>query len=182
MILHPQARYQGAINQAIRESPSFVWPTSIDTSITTVADQRRYALSGVTDLVDRDGLRKVWVEDDDDAHFYERGRYHIEDDAGTLTLVFHEDPDAAGLTVRLEYYAEAAELDCADPTDTTALDREWLLARAMTLLLLEADPRMEDPGWLTNALNTWDMKRQAREQQLRPQHRSKHKALTRRWS
>jgi hypothetical protein len=182
MVKHAERRYQEAVAQAMREAPIFMWPTAIDTSLTTVDDQRRYSLAGITDLDERDQLRAVWVEDDDDEHYYQRGRWHVEDDEGTLTLVFQEDPDDADLTIKLEYYPTIAALDCTDQTDTTDLDRDWLIARAMTLLLLEADPQLEDPTWLAAMLNTWDLKRQSREAQLRPRNRSKRKTVTRRWS
>ena len=182
MVKHPESRYQAAVAQAMREAPIHIWPTDINTSLTTVDEQRRYALAAITDLDEVRQLLSVWMEDTDDGHFYQRGRWHVEDDAGTLTLVFHEDPDEAWLTIRLEYAPTMAALDCADPTDTTNLDRDWLIARAMTVLLLEADPQIEDPAWLMAQLNTWDLKRQARESQLRPKHRSKRKTVTQRWS
>jgi hypothetical protein len=87
----------------------------------------------------------------------------VEDALGVLTLVLDEDPPEADRTILVKYILPHEALDCTDDEDETTLDREWLLARAMTLLLLEADPMLEDAGYIERELQRWDAVRQARE-------------------
>ena len=152
-----ETRYRGAVNQAIREAPRALWLVDIDTSITTVDDTRRYALAALTTITKPDQVQRISLEGSDD-HYYPLGRWHVEDDAGTLTLVTHENPPDEDLTIRIEYVKPWTVLDCTG-TGTTALDPDWLIAKAMTVLLLESDPSLVDAAWLTFQLQVWDAQR-----------------------
>jgi len=164
-LFHPEARYQEIVNQVIAEAPRSMWQRDVDTSLTTVLQQRRYSMAAITAITETRQVRRVFVEDPD-GHDYEIGRWRVENDLGTLTLVLDEDPPAADRDLLIEYIAPHDTLDCTDDTDTTTLDREWLLARAMTALLLEADPQLEDPKLIAADLQRWDAIRQAREQEV----------------
>lgn len=179
---HHDTRYQELLNQAIREAPRSLWRRDVDTSLVTIEETRRYSLAALTEITEARQVRRVFVEASDE-HEYEIDRWQVENDLGTLTLVLDEDPAAADRTIRLEYVRAHDTLDCTDLTDTTLVDREWLLARAMVLLLMEADPTLEDPRWLANQLQIWDATRQAREGQaaLRPRPRKARSNPGARW-
>lgn len=182
-IKHAEARYHAMVNRAIAEAPRTLWAQDVDTSLTTVAEQRRYSLAALTDITDTRQVLRVLVEGRDD-HFYEIGRWRIENAAGVLTLVLDEDPPAADRTMRIEYILPHEALDCTDDTDVTSLDREWLLAKAMTLLLLEADPTLEDANLIGRQLQHWDQVRAGREVEVgrRPAPSKARSAPASRWS
>ena len=171
-------RYQGAVNQAIRESPRPLWQVDIDTSIVTVDDTRRYALAALTTVTEANQVQRIWLEGSDD-HYYPLARWHVEDDAGTLTLVIHEDPPDEDLTIRIEYVEPWTALDCSG-SGTTDLDPDWLIAKAMTILLLEADPTLMDAAWLDRQLGVWDAKRMQVERE-QGRRRPASKAKTQAW-
>jgi len=83
---------------------------------------------------------------------------------GSFHLAFDEKPPEANRPVLLEYVAPYAQL--SSDTDATTIDKTWLLSRAMTLLILEADPAVEPPELLAQQLAYWDNLRQTREQEL----------------
>ena len=123
-------------------------------------------IAAVTAITQRAQVRTVWMEGSDD-HFYPIGRWHVEDELGTLTLVLDENPPEAGRVLRIESLRAHEELDCGDYDDVTTLDRQWILAKAATILLLEADPSVEDASYLAAEIQRWDMVRQGREAELR---------------
>lgn len=161
-IKHSDYAYESAINRAIQDAPMSFWQPQVDVSVSTVADQRRYALS-LTGLTQPNQVRRVWMDDVSD-YDLPLGRWQVEDDGGVLTLVLDSDPPEAGRVLSIEYLAPGSLL--VYPWDSTTLDVEWLLARAMTLLLLDADPQIEDPNLLGQQLTYWDALRQNREREL----------------
>lgn len=159
-----QGRYPEALNRAISLAPRPLWPQVVDTSLATVEEQRRYSLAALTDIVDTQQVRSVYIEGSDD-HYYEIERWQVEDNAGALTLVLDNDPADEGLTIKLVYITEPTQVDCTDQNLTIDIDREWVLAQAMTLLLLEADSQLtgEDPARIERQLVYWDQARAGRE-------------------
>lgn len=175
----PKERYDDAINQAIREVPQRFWQRNVDTSLTTVDEQRRYSLAALS-LAMRSQLKRAWMEDED-GHDLPIGRWEVEDDGGSFTLVLDEDPPEAGRTIAVEYLAPHAEL--ASDVSTTSLDQDWLTNKAATILLLEADPRLDDPRLTEGSLQRFDAMRQAREAELmRRERRPSGKIRTMAWS
>ena len=162
-LLHEATEYDDAINEAIRQVPEPIWLLNIDTSLTTVDDTRRYALAAISGLSQAWQVTRVWVEGDDD-HYYQLGRWHVEDDVGVLYLVLDEDPDAASRTIRLEHYRVHTPLT-NDSTANTA-DDDWVIYKATYLLLLDADPAAEDPARIQQDLGLYDGMRMQRERVL----------------
>lgn len=161
-------RYPEALNRAISMCPRSMWPQVVDTSLATVAEQRRYSLATLTDIVDTRQVQHIFMEGSDD-HYYEIERWRIEDNAGALTLVLDNDPRDADLTIKVVYITEPTQVDCEDHDLLIDIDREWVLAQAMALLLLEADPQLtgEDPGRIERQLTYWDQARAGRERTMR---------------
>jgi hypothetical protein len=178
MLKHSYRRYRAAVNEAIREAPRSLWRMTQDISLTTAEDTRRYTMALITTLEDAHDLRLVEIEGAD-GHYQPVGRWWVEGPPGDLTLRLDETP-TPDRTIMLHYVRRPDELDCEDEDDTTWLDREWLLAKAMTLLLLEADRQLEDPRHLSEQLQLWDGKRQAREAQ-EGRRWGPEKVRTRRW-
>jgi hypothetical protein len=161
-VKHPLPRYKEAVNQAIREAPPSMWQeVNSNTLIHTVEDQYEYDLSGVDYLTRPFQVRNVYIEDDD-GEPSEIGRWRIDSAGSALTLVLDSEPVELR-HVRIKYLSPWPALDCTDRDDTTALDREWIVFKAMTILLMEADPQREDPNWLAQQLTFRDAQRQARE-------------------
>jgi hypothetical protein len=139
-----EERYQRAVGEAIRQAPLCFWPRDIDTSLTIVEDTRRYALAGLTDIDDPEQVERIWLEGSDD-HFYPLSGWFVEDDAGTLTLVM-DRTWTEDRVIRMEFRVPHAQLSCsATATGTTGLEEDWLVAKAMTVLLEQADPELADP-------------------------------------
>lgn len=161
-MIHNENRYEAALNTAIQDYPMKLWARKIDTSLATIADTTRYSLAGLTDLTGAGQVRRIWMEDRD-GHDRRIGNWGIEDDEGALTLVLHKEPASASRTLTLEYRIPPTGL--VHPWDETELDRQWILARATTNLLLEADST-EDPRGIDADLQRWDAVRQAREREL----------------
>lgn len=157
---HPPARYEEAINKAVREWPRRLWLTQVDTSLTTADETKRYALAGLTDLDNPGQMLRVWI-DDEDSNPHQIGRWEVEDDKGTLTLVLDDDPTEASLTITLEY-----QVPPAWSGGSIDLDFDWIVAKAATALLLEADPDLEDPRLVQADIERFDAMRQAREADL----------------
>ena len=173
-----ESSYRAAVNEAIRQAPRPLWQVDIDTSIVTIDDTRRYALAALTTVTKPDQVQRVWMEGDDD-HEYPRDRWHVEDDAGTLTLVIHEDPPDEDLTIRIEYIKPWTVLDCTGVV-TTSLDPDWLIAKAMTILLMESDPTQVDSAWINWQLQVWDAERMQIERD-KGRRRPASKAKTQAW-
>jgi hypothetical protein len=163
----PEQQYNAAINQAIREAPRRFWQRNIDTALTTIDEQRRYSLAALS-LTQPSQLTRAWLEDDD-GHDLPMGRWGVEDDSGTYTLVLDEDPPDADLTITLEYLAPHTEL--TSDMQGTDLDQDWLIAKAATILLLETDPQLDDPRLMAQKLEYFDAMRQSRELELTRQTR-----------
>lgn len=163
-VLHPVEDYNNALNEALRRVPEPLWVADIDTSKVTIADTRRYSLATLTSITKPWQVRRVFLEDADDEHYYETGRWAIEDDAGVITLIFDEDPDEADLTIRLEY-VKAHTVLSADETVST-MDDDWAVAMATVLLLMQADSDMEDPRLIERDMARFDAARTSRESVL----------------
>lgn len=161
--LHTEGEYNRAINKALRDAPRALWRVEVDASLSTVAETRRYDLAALGGLETGDQVRALWVEDAN-GDYNQMGRWQVEDDDGTLTLVLDRDPWDADLGMQLEYLRPHAEL--ADDTTDATMDADWLLARAMTLLLVEADREQEPVELIQRDLQLWDAIRQTREQEL----------------
>lgn len=168
-IYHEYHRYRQIVNEAIAQAPRRLWKHAIDTSLSTTEDVRRYSLSTLTDIATPDQVLRVWLENSD-GNDVPIGRWYVEDNAGSLTLVLDEDPGDA-LTITLEYDYPYEYLDTTAYTDETDLDRQWLVAKAMSLLYAEADPALEPMDIISLQMRTWDQMRQGREQELRGQRR-----------
>jgi hypothetical protein len=164
---HGPERYHQVINQAIAATPRALWRMDQNEAIATLADTYRYSLAAVAGLSRPEQVVQVRYKASGGDVAVGFGPWGIEDDEGTLSLVIAE-PLAAGGTFQVSYLTPWSQLDCADLTDTTNLDAEWLLARAMTLLLAEADSLLtgEDPAEVARDLQYWDAIRQAREQEI----------------
>lgn len=123
-------------------------------------------MAGIAAIVAPDQVWQVFIDDaSDEAHELEIGRWFVEDDDGVLTLVLDNDPPDADRTITIYHIDPPSALDCEDEDETAEVDREWLLAKAMTILLTEADPTLESPEQIAQDLTIWDMRRQARERQ-----------------
>jgi len=180
-VKHAEERYREMVNRAIQEAPRSMWLRAADVSLATVANTRRYSLATVADITEpRQVFRVLMGDSSDEAHNLPIGRWEIEDDEGVLTLALDNDPPEAGRTLGLEYIYPHPALDCADAADVTTLDREWLLAKAMTCLLLEADPSLEPLDLIARDLAMWDAARSERERQQRTR-RAPSKARTHKW-
>ena len=179
-LLHSITDYDDAINEAIRQIPEPLWRLSVDSSLTTVAETRRYSLASLTDITQPWQVRRVWVEGDD-GHYYQIGRWEIEDDLGTLYLVLDEDPPAADRTIKLEYYAAHAALS-SDATAHT-FDDDWLVYKATAIMLMEADRDAEDAKAVQADLALFDGMRAQRERiLLARRNRTATKTRTQVWS
>lgn len=166
---HRKSRYESVVDQAQREVPKSMFKRDIDTSLVTIADTRRYSLVSLNDTLYRAyQLRAVHLENSSDGHFYPIGMWFVEDNYGVLMLVLDRDPVEAGLTIKLEYIRIPA---VTGGGVDMVVDEDWIEAKCMTQLLLEADPVREDPNWLGAQLQMWDAKRQALE--LKYRHRRK---------
>lgn len=178
-IKHSDIAYEQAINRALAMAPRELWALVVDTSLTTVAEQRRYTLSAISAITEAGQLLRAWMEDSD-GNDREIGGWEIEDNAGALTLVLDADPPEAGRTITVEYRGTPSEL--VYPWDSAGVDPQWVLYKAMTLLLLEADTMLEDPNILAADLQRWDALRQQREAELnRRARRAPSKIRTRAW-
>ena len=165
-IKHPLARYKDAVNQAIRECPRSMWQETWDESVVTVDDVRKYDLSALSGLTESRQVSGVWMETEAvDGRFLPIATWRVED-AGTFCYLVLDDDPPEGRKLRIRYLLAPAELDCDDRANVTIVDRDWLLAAAMTTLLMEADPTREDANWLAQQLSIWDAKRRAREAQV----------------
>ena len=179
---HPRWRYEELVNQAISETPRCLWRLEVDDSLLTVEETRRYSLAGLVDLERRDQVVRAWMEDTE-GHFLELADWWAEETTAGVTLALDEDPPEADRTIRVEYLRPHAALDCTDESDLTTADRQWVLARAMVLLLLEADADIEPPQLLQAELQRWDQVRAGRETELRGRERRKAtRARSHRWS
>lgn len=165
-VKHPKERYEAALNFAVSQYPLCLWQLTIDgTTLDTVADQCEYVLSGVSGLSRAEQLCRVWI-DDSEGIKRETGRWALHDNAGTLTLILDEVPSDA-YDITLEFRAIPPQM--SDPTDTTSVDDEWLLARALITILSEADWGAEDPQELATRMEAATNLLVVREQQLRAQ-------------
>jgi hypothetical protein len=162
-LLHSPDDYNDAINKATRRVPERLWQREIDITVVTVLLTRAYALAGLAGLTKPGQVRRVWLEDSAD-QYNEIGRWEVDDDGGTITLMLDEDPPAADRILRIEYLRPHAALT-DDGTDST-MDEDWLIAQTTVLLLLDADPRYEDPNLIAADLQRFDAARQAREREL----------------
>jgi hypothetical protein len=175
----PDARYGEALNNALDLYPRVLWPLTVDGStLDTVEDQYAYALSGLSDITEPWQVRRVWI-DDTTGTPHEIGRYEVQDNAGSLSLVLDEAPSGA-YDITLEYATSPDTM--SGPTDTTQADDDWLLAKAMVSLLGEADWAIKDPQQVLSQLEYWNARAVLREQQLRARRRRvSRKARTTAW-
>lgn len=175
----PVSRYEEALNRAIALYPMILWPFEIDGStLDTVKDQQEYDLSEISGLTTPAQVVRVWIDDSEDVR-REIGRYEVWDNAGSLTLFLDEAPDDA-YDITLEFHVAPSAL--SGPTDTTEVDDEWLLTRAMLLLLYEADLTAEDPQAIAMALQSWTAQLAQREMILfRQRTRRVRRARTTAW-
>lgn len=161
-LLHSITDYDDAINEAIRQIPEPLWRLSVNSTLTTVAETRRYSLATITAIDEPWQVHRVWMEGDDD-HYYQIGRWEVHEDV-TLLLVLDEDPPAADRTIKLEYYAAHAAL-AADVT-THTFDDDWIIYKATALMLMEADRDAEDAKVVQADLALFDGMRAQRERIL----------------
>ena len=110
---------------------------------------------------------RVWIDDSDGVR-REIGRYEVQDNAGTLTLVLDEPPDGA-YDITLEYLTAPDSELTGD--ETPFVDDDWLLAKAMLALAGEADWTINDPQQVVSRLEYWNARLLARERQLLAQRR-----------
>jgi len=161
-LLHSITDYDDAINEAIRQIPEPLWRLSVDNTLTTVAETRRYSLAAITAIDEPWQVYRVWMEGDDD-HYYQIGRWEVYEDV-TLLLVLDEDPPAADRTIKLEYYAAHAALS-SDATAHT-FDDDWIIYKATAIMLMEADRDAEDAKAVQADLALFDGMRAQRERIL----------------
>ena len=167
-IKRPDDRYGEALNNALDLYPLPLWTLNVDgTTLDTVEDTREYALSGIAAITSAEQVRRVWVDDSDGVK-HEIGRYEVQDNAGTLSLVLDEAPDDA-YDITIEYWTAPDSM--SNPTDTTDADNDWLLARATISLLGEADWSAENPQQVVSQLEYWNARVVMRERQLLAQRR-----------
>ena len=177
-IFHEEARYIQVIDEALREVPLQFWRTAIDTTVSTTANETDYSLAAIANLTFPGQVRRVWL-DDAQGDFYQVGRWEVADDEGVLALSFDREPPT-GRTVQLELLLPHPAL--ANATTTCTMDEDWVVARAMVNLLLEADSRYEEPTKTTQEIQWWDGKRLHRERELQGQTvRGAPKARTQEW-
>lgn len=179
MIQRPDARYGEALNYALSQYPRELWQLNVNgTTLDTVADQREYALAGITYLAAANQVRRVWIDDSDGVK-RETGRYEVQDNAGTLTLVLDEPPDGA-YDITIEYWRPPVEMSGA--FDKTTADDDWLLAKAMLALMGDADWTINDPQQVVAALQFWNARLMARQGQLlRERRRTSRRPRTTAW-
>jgi len=177
-IFHEPARYNQVIDEALREVPLPLWRTAIDTSVSTTADQTSYTLAAIGNLTMPGQVRRVWL-DDGQGEFDQVGRWEVIDDEGVLALSFDNEPPT-GRTIRLELFLPHPAL--ANDSTTCTMDEDWVVARAMVNLLLEADERYENPDNIAKEVQWWDGKRLHRERELQRQTvRGARKVRTQAW-
>jgi hypothetical protein len=159
---HPEARYREIVNRAISDAPMPLWKVVYDETIVADVDVREYSLATLTTITDPHQVARLWVEDDD-GWFHEMGEWEVLDNGAACLLVLYESPSADGLKFRIEYLKPWDALDCADVTETTDLDHEWIVSRGMVLLLAEANPQDEGERWLDLQRQVWEQRCKMRE-------------------
>jgi len=173
-VKHATERYLEIINFALAQAPMNLWRVDTDISVLSVADTTDYRLASLAAITNPRQVRRVWLHDGETPGQYNQlGNWTVEEDwAGTplireLHLVLDEAPGTAGRIIKIEYYRPHDEL--TDDSDvSTLIDWEWLMAKAMTLLLLEADPSFEPFEQMERDLKYWDAKRMEREALIMP--------------
>lgn len=175
----PDTRYGEVLNEAAQLYPRDLWPTAIDgTTLDTVADTTTYALGSVSNLTQAHQVRRIWI-DDSDGEPRQVGRFEIQDNAGTLSLVLDTAPDGA-YDITIEYHTPPTAM--SGGSDTTAVDDAWLLDRSMVILLLERDPNISDPQYVLTQLDYYRGQVAERERQLMGRRRrTSRRARTTRW-
>jgi hypothetical protein len=165
---HATARYLEIVNFALAQAPLHLWRVDLDTSLTTVADTAVYSLAAITGIAAPQHVRRVWLHDGETpGQYLPLGNWEVREDwsgtplARTLSLALDEIPGDAGRTIQVEYYRNQPEL--SDDEDLITTDWEWVMAKSMVLLLLEADPLLEDPQQIERDLKYWDAHRASRE-------------------
>jgi hypothetical protein len=162
---HAPRRYKEIVNQALADAPMTVWQLVKDESVTLYEGELEYDLGGLASLTNHAQVLRLWQEDAD-TDFHQIGHWEILDVEGYCVLMLDTDPIYDGGTLRLEYLKPWDQLDTTDPTDTTACDREWLLAKAMTLLYMEANIKEESEKWIMGQVQAWDDARKKREAKI----------------
>lgn len=180
-MLHDDARYNEVIDEAVRKVPQNLWLVDVDASVSTSAEVRRYDLSAIADLSNPGQVRRIFLEDSQGDN-REIARWQIEGTvAGTVTLELDNDPPEGGRDFRIEYLRPHA-VATGDVADLT-VDEDWLVCRAMVILLNEADPRYEPLDQTMTWLQYWDGKLRNREAELQRQLRTPaQKVRTWRWA
>jgi hypothetical protein len=166
---HPPERYREVVLQALADAPPTLWVPSMDTLIATVDDERAYSLANVDSLKEPNQLLRVWLASDDGDQI-EIGGWDTRDHGDFLYLYLDRQPPNPDWRLKIEYIRPHDAIDPNDREDVTTLDREWLLSRAMTLLLLEADPTYESAQMIQSDLASWDARRKTREAQIARRH------------
>lgn len=165
---HAGPRYGEVLNVALSAYPRVLWPLAVDgTTLDTVDGTFSYALSGIAAITDPEQVRRVWV-DNSDGEPIETGRYEIQDNAGSLSLVFDEEPDDA-YDITIEYRTPPDTMSSDE--DTTEADETWLLDRATWLLLTEADPSIEDPAYIATLIERYAQRWTLRDRELKAERR-----------
>ena len=173
-VKHATERYLEIVNFALAQAPMGLWRVDQDITTLSVADTTRYSLAALTAITNPRQVRRVWLHDGDTPGLYNQlGNWTVEEDwAGTplgkaLYLVLDTAPGTAGSIIKVEYYRPQDSL--TDDSDEIAIiDWEWLIAKGMTLLLLEADATLEPFEQIERDLKYWDSKRAEREALIMP--------------
>ena len=159
----PDARYGEALNTALAQYPFLLWSKTIDgTTLDTATDTRDYDLSGISYLTHASQVRRVWIDDSDGVR-REIGRYEVQGEDTTLTLVLDSAP-TADRDITIEFWTPPISMALA--ADENPTDDEWLLARAMLALMGEADWETEDPQLVISQVEYWNAVASNREAQL----------------
>ena len=162
----PEARYGEALNRALSFYPRILWALVVDgTTVDTTADTREIALSGISDISKADQVRRVWI-DDSDGEKRLVARLEVQDNDGAITIVLDTAPDDA-YDVTVEYQKPPTAMSGDSDNNTT--DDEWLIAKAMSLLLVEADWTIEEAEKVLTQLAEQRQAAQDRERYLRRQ-------------
>jgi len=169
-LFHNDEAYNRAINVAIDGMPFRLWRMAVDTSVSTSTSVKGYSLAGVTgfvnDLDEAGQVVRVEMEDSYGDDYLEIGRCEVVDDEGVLTLELDEYPPEAGRTLRIHWKEKPALTSAAWDSATVPVDDGWVEARAMVLLLGDANPRYESPEQLAKDLSYWGGRLYEREAHL----------------
>jgi PKD repeat protein len=167
---HPEERYKEVVTQAVNRSPSSLWQTDY-VDIKTESDQYWYQLESAVqkpEHVKRVLVHRIVGTDTEEEVI---GRWTTEFGQDGYVYLQLDEPTYDGCILRVEY-AQYPDFPACTYAITLPIDREWVLCRATTLLLMEADPVLEPPELIERDLQYWDAKRVAREAEVVPRPRT----------